>query len=82
MEFRIGRLSDCENRIRRDFVEFSRLWAETTESWSDDRRKQFERERLSTLGPSLSRFSAEMHEFCETLQKANESLRESNPTDS
>ncbi len=74
MEFRSERLADCESRIQRDFIEFSRLWSETAESWSDSRRKRFERERLSTLGPSLSRFCTAMHEFTEILQKANQSL--------
>lgn len=76
MTFQLGQLSDCESRIKRDFVEFSRLWVETKESWSDARRTQFERECLSTIGPSLSRFSTAMHEFCETVQQANQALED------
>ncbi|KAA1261975.1 hypothetical protein LF1_45360 [Rubripirellula obstinata] len=73
-EFQTGRLTDCENRFQRDFVEFSRLWSDTKTDWADARRSQFEREHLSSLGPSLSRLTAALHEFTSVIDLANRQL--------
>ena len=37
MSFNLGSLSDSENRIRRDFIEFSKLWLAVREDWLDER---------------------------------------------
>jgi hypothetical protein len=67
-------LMDAQNRFRRDFNDFARLWQETKESWRDDRAQRFEREHLAPIGPSLSRFAAALEEFTESLRKANADL--------
>lgn len=74
MTFPVGRITDCEGRLKRDFSEFSRLWARVGEDWLDDRRARFERDHLSTLGPSLSRFAAALHEFNDSVRKADVDL--------
>ena len=76
MSFNLGRIRDCEGRIQRDFVEFARLWSQVKEDWLDDRCRQFEQENLSTLGPSLNRFAAALHEFCDSARKADIELRD------
>ncbi|OYP31694.1 hypothetical protein [Rhodopirellula sp. MGV] len=63
-------LTDAQNRFRRDFNDFARLWQETKEVWKDDRARQFEQEDLSAIAPSLSRFTASLAEFTENLRKA------------
>lgn len=76
MAFQIGRVTDCEGRIQRDFAEFARLWAKVREDWLDDRCRQFEREHLSSLGPSLSRFTGTLNEFCDAIRKADIELKD------
>jgi hypothetical protein len=76
-EFQIGRLIDCENRFQRDFTEFARLWTDTKKDWDDKRRLQFEREHLSSVGPSLSRLTSALHEFASTIDVANRQLSDS-----
>ena len=74
MRFNLGPLTDAENRLRRDFVDFSRLWASVKEDWRDDRCRRFEQDHLSSLGPSLNRFMAALHEFTDTVRKADRAL--------
>ncbi len=74
MPFNLGPLTDAENRFRRDFVDFSRLWASVREDWRDDRCRRFEQEHLSSLGPSLNRFMAALHEFTDAVRKADRIL--------
>ncbi len=74
MSFPLGRMTDCEGRLQRDFSEFARLWAQVREDWLDDRCRQFEKDHLSTLGPSLSRFAAGLHEFSDAVRKADVDL--------
>ena len=76
MSFNLGRINEAENRLRRDFVEFSKLWAAVRDDWRDERRNRFEQEHLSTLGPSLNRFSAALHQFCEAAVKADHALQD------
>ena len=76
MTFNLGSLRDSENRIRRDFVEFSKLWLAVREDWLDQRCERFEKEHLSTLGPSMNRFSAALHQFCEAANKADRALKD------
>ncbi|TWU41210.1 hypothetical protein Q31b_26490 [Novipirellula aureliae] len=74
MTIKLGPIRDAENKIRRDFIDFAKLWAEVRESWVDDRSRQFEQEHLSSLGPSLNRFASAMTEFCEVIRRADEAL--------
>jgi hypothetical protein len=76
MSFNVGRLTDAEYRLRHDFSEFSRLWQSVREDWRDERCARFERERLSSLGPSLNRFTAALHEFCDAAREAERALRD------
>jgi hypothetical protein len=76
MSHSIGRIADGEARLQRDFSEFSRLWARVREDWLDDRCRQFERDHLSTIGPSLNRFVASLSEFTDAVRKADAALRD------
>ncbi len=76
MAFNLGRVIDCEGRLQRDFIEFARLWSDVKEDWLDDRCRRFEQEHLSTIGPSLSRFTAALHEFTEVVRKAEVALKD------
>ena len=76
MAFNLGRVIDCEGRLQRDFIEFARLWSDVKEDWLDDRCRRFEQEHLSTIGPSLSRFAAALHEFTEVVRKAEVALKD------
>ncbi len=76
MAFNLGPLADAENRFQRDFVDFSRLWASVKDDWRDDRCRRFEQEHLSTLGPSLNRFMASLHEFTDLVRKADRTLQD------
>lgn len=78
MPLNLGPLTDAENRFRRDFVEFARLWADVKEDWRDDRCRRFEQEHLSTLGPSLNRFTAALTEFTDAVRKADRALADEN----
>ena len=74
MPFNLGPLTDAENRFRRDFIDFSRLWTSVREDWRDDRCRRFEQEHLASLGPSLNRFMAALHEFTDTVRQADRIL--------
>ena len=76
MSFHLGRMTDCEGRLQRDFSEFARLWARVREDWLDERCQRFEKEHLSTIGPSLNRFAAALHEFGDAIRKADADLRD------
>ncbi len=76
MTIKLGPVQDAENRIKRDFVEFSRLWSDVREDWLDDRCRKFEQQHLTTLGPSLSRLSSAMQEFCAVIRRADEALKD------
>ena len=72
----ISTLIDAQNRFRKDFVEFARIWQDAKDNWKDDRARRFEQEHLASLGPSLSRFSAALNEFTETLRAAQTALND------
>tara|TARA_R110002073_G_scaffold11940_6_gene53745 strand:- start:4963 stop:5220 length:258 start_codon:yes stop_codon:yes gene_type:complete len=76
MAIKLGPVQDAENRIKRDFTEFSRLWSKVREDWLDDRCRQFEQQHLTTIGPSLSRVSAAMQEFCDVIRRADKALED------
>ena len=78
MPLNLGPLTDAENRFRRDFVEFARLWADVKEDWRNDRCRRFEQEHLSTLAPSLNRFTAALTEFTDAVRKADRALADEN----
>ena len=78
MPFNLGPLTDSENRFRRDFIEFARLWGDVKEDWRDDRCRRFEQEHLSDLGPSLNRFTAALSEFTDSVRKADRALADEN----
>lgn len=80
MSFKLNRIVDCESRLQRDYSEFARLWAAVREDWLDERCRKFEREHLTSLGPSLSRFTAALHEFSDVVRKADSQLRDSRST--
>ena len=74
MPLNLARLTDCENRLQRDFTQFARLWSDVKEDWADGRRDQFEREHLSSVGPSLQRFTAALHDFSDAARQADRDL--------
>jgi hypothetical protein len=76
MAFNLGRVTDCEGRLQRDFVEFVRLWSAVREDWLDERCRRFEQEHLSSLGPSMNRFTAALHEFSDSVRKADLALKD------
>ena len=76
MSFHLGRVTDGENRIRKDFIEFSRLWLQVKEDWLDERCQRYEHEHLSSIGPSLNRFTGALHEFCDSVRKAEQALKD------
>lgn len=81
MAFQFGTLTDAENRFKRDFIEFAKLWADVKEDWRDDRCRKFEQEHLASLGPSLNRFTAGLNEFTNKVRKADRVLSdESEPS--
>lgn len=74
MSFSLGRMTDCEGRLQRDFSEFARLWGDVRADWQDDRCRAFEKDHLTSIGPSLSRFAAALHEFGDAVRKADAEL--------
>ncbi len=76
MPFHLGRITDFEGRLQRDYVEFARQWAAVREDWLDDQCRKFEQKHLQSLGPSLSRFTGALHEFCDAVRKAEADLRD------
>lgn len=79
MSFNLGRITDFEGRLQRDYVEFARLWADVREDWLDEQCRKFEQQHLRSLGPSLNRFTATLHEFCDAVRKAERDLRDDQP---
>jgi len=78
MDFNLGPLFDAENRIKQEFTDFSRLWANVRENWEDERRQRFQREHLDSIAPSLNRFLNELQVFSETIRKADHALEDDN----
>jgi hypothetical protein len=76
MTFRLAPVTDCQNRLKRDYVDFARGWAAVKEDWLDDRCRQFEKDHLTTLGPSLNRFATALTEFSDAVRKAESALRD------
>jgi hypothetical protein len=76
MALNLGSLTDAENRFRQGFAEFARSWKVVKENWLDDRCRKFEQERLSSIGPCLSRFTTALHEFESIARKAHRELQD------
>jgi hypothetical protein len=76
MTFRLAPLNDCQDRLKRDYIDFARAWAAAKEDWLDDRCRQFEQEHLTTLGSSLNRFTASLNEFGDAVRKAESALKD------
>ncbi len=74
MSYPMGRMTECEGRLRRSFSEFARLWGQVREDWRDERCQAFEKDYLTNIGPSLSRFAAALNEFNEAVRKADAAL--------
>lgn len=71
---RLAALNDVENRLRRDWQDFIVHWQATAEVWKDRRRQQFEEEYLNDLPAMLTRTTAELTQFRESLQQAMRTL--------
>ncbi|MEM6469551.1 MAG: hypothetical protein AAF802_08255 [Planctomycetota bacterium] len=69
-------LTDAQNRFRRDFTEFARLWQEVKADWRDEPARQFEKEYLQPIGPRLTRLSSCLAEFTELLRKSQQALQD------
>ena len=78
----IAPLSDAQNRFRREFNDFALTWQDAKENWRDDRARRFEQEHLASLGPSLSRFSACLAEFIDTVRRAQVAINDPGTTHS
>lgn len=78
MDFKLGPLFDAENRIKQEFTDFSRLWANVRENWEDERRQRFQREHLDSIAPSLNRFLTELQDFADSIRKADRALEDGN----
>ena len=76
MTFRLAPLYDCQDRLKRDYIEFARAWSNAKQVWLDDRCRQFEQEHLNTLGPSLNRLRAALSEFSDAVRKAETALKD------
>ncbi|TWT98417.1 hypothetical protein [Stieleria varia] len=72
----ISPLIDAQNRFKRDFLDFARIWQDAKDNWRDDRCRRFEQEHLGALGPSLNRFTAAVNEFADILRKAQTAVRD------
>ncbi len=81
MPFNLSGVTDCESRLKRDYIEFARLWSDVREDWLDDRRAQFERDHLESLGPSLNRFTTALRDFGDAVRKAERALEDDQRSD-
>jgi len=74
MAFNLAPITECQDRLQRDFTEFARLWSAVRESWKDERCRQFEQEHLQSVGPSLNRLSTSLQDFTDVVRKAEADL--------
>lgn len=70
----LGKLTDCENRYRRAWLDFSRQWTETKQQWRDTRCHRFEADHLQDLPSTLSRLDRAVTELREALRRAEREL--------
>ncbi len=74
MPLNLGPLGDAENRFRQGYGDFARGWAVVRENWLDDQCERFERQRLSSLGPALTRLTASLQALESVARKADREL--------
>lgn len=73
----LGPLVDGQSRLRSGFKTLAETWAVVKEDWRDQRRVQFERERLQVLGPSLTRLANALDDLRECVLNADRELADS-----
>lgn len=78
----IGRINDCEGRLRRDWQDFVKTYQEVKEQWRDGRRDRFEQQHLAELPRKLSRLTTALGELRDTLERAERELAEDGMGDS
>lgn len=71
---------DAETQLRRDWIAFTEVWQRTADDWKDNRRQQFEERYLAELPGVMSRTTAEIVHFRETLHRAMQALSDDEPT--
>ena len=69
-----SQFTGSNNRLKKVFTDFSKVWQDTGEFWLDDRRSQFERKHLTTIGPSLQRLSSLLSQLTDTVADAEKDL--------
>lgn len=69
-------LHDGGGRLQKSFSDFSKVWCNAGDAWRDDRHRQFEQQHLSTIGPSLQRFSSTLSQLSESVSRAQKELRD------
>lgn len=74
MRQQIGQLIDCENRYRRHWSDFTKLWSRVKEDWRDERSRRFEQEHLAALPNSLNRLTAAMRDMQDAMRRAEQGL--------
>jgi len=70
----LGPLVDGQSRLRSGYKTLAESWSAVKEDWRDQRRERFERERLASLGPSLTRLSNALDELRECIIVADREL--------
>jgi len=69
-----SQFTESNNRLKKVFTDFSKVWQDTGEFWLDDRRSQFERKHLTTIAPSLQRLSSLLSQLTDTVADAEKDL--------
>jgi len=69
-----SRLAEQNGQLRRVFSDFSKLWQATGEFWKDERRTRYEKQHLTTIGPSLRRLSSMLGQLTDSVSDAEKDL--------
>ena len=69
-----SRLAEQNGQLRRVFSDFSKLWQATGEFWKDKRRTRYEKQHLTTIGPSLQRLSSMLGQLTDSVSDAEKDL--------
>jgi len=69
-----SRLAEQNGQLRRVFSDFSKLWQATGEFWKDERRTRYEKQHLTTIGPSLQRLSSMLEQLTDSVSDAEKDL--------
>ncbi|MEM9827226.1 MAG: hypothetical protein AAF958_11585 [Planctomycetota bacterium] len=70
----LGRLLDCQSRVRREFQDFVRDWAEVKKHWKDAKCDEFEKTHLAELPRALTRVDAALQDLNDTIQRVEKQL--------